>query len=237
MKINQDVIDVLANSNVEGNKLFLPDSQLERKLYVLVNKALTALGGKWNRSAKAHLFKECPELFIEQLIETGEYIDTKKLYQFFETPTSLAERVIELACIEEDDSVCEPSAGKGRIASLLDNVDVIELEEGNRKYLLENNYNLIHDDFMTFDESYDVFVANPPFSKQQDIDHVTHMISLSNKTVVSIMSASVLFRDNKKTVEFRELVESFGGEFIELDVGIFKDSGTMVKSVIVKVTK
>ena len=34
--------------------------QLDRNDYVKVNKALEALGGKWNRKAKAHLFDEDP---------------------------------------------------------------------------------------------------------------------------------------------------------------------------------
>jgi hypothetical protein len=61
MKISNDVANVLANSCVEENRLFLPPEQLDRKLYVSVNKVLEAIGGKWNRREKAHLFDECPE--------------------------------------------------------------------------------------------------------------------------------------------------------------------------------
>ena len=44
MKIAQDIMDVLIHSKVEGNQLFLPPTQLERKLYVSVNKILEDLG-------------------------------------------------------------------------------------------------------------------------------------------------------------------------------------------------
>ena len=44
MRINDDVANVLANSRVEGNKLFLPEGQLDRKLYVDVNKVLDVNG-------------------------------------------------------------------------------------------------------------------------------------------------------------------------------------------------
>ena len=129
-------------------------------------------------------------------------------------------------------TVLEPSAGRGAIAKFMQ-CDCIELEESNRKYLLENGFNLIGDDFLQFQTPYDYIIANPPFSKQRDIDHVTHMIKLARKRVVSVMSASILFRTNRKTLEFRELVESKRGEIIPLPEGSFKASGTNVNTCVV----
>ncbi len=40
LKIKQDVLDVLIQSTTEGNILYLPQTQLERKLYTDVNKCL-----------------------------------------------------------------------------------------------------------------------------------------------------------------------------------------------------
>ena len=57
MKIENDVADVLGNSQIEGNNLYLPKGQLERKLYVSVNKVLESIHGKWNRKSK---IKVCP---------------------------------------------------------------------------------------------------------------------------------------------------------------------------------
>jgi hypothetical protein len=96
MKINNDVANVLANSRVEGNNLFLPEGQLDRKLYVAVNKVLTTIKGKWNRKEKAHVFNTSPSDIVEEILLTGEYVDEKKEFQFFETPTHLAEKLIEL---------------------------------------------------------------------------------------------------------------------------------------------
>lgn len=237
MKLDNEVINVIANSVVEGNKLFLPNVQLDRKLYVKVDKALKAIGGKWNRSSKAHLFDKDIEEAIEQLLQTGEVIDVKKEFQFFETPESLALEMVQIANIQENETVLEPSAGKGRISQHINGCDVIELNPDNRKYLISKGFNYIHDDFMTFDKQYDVIVANPPFSKQQDIDHITRMIELANRCVVSIASASVLFRDNKKTVAFRDLIESLGGTITELPKETFKESGTMVNVCLVHVEK
>lgn len=232
MRIDNEAIAVLADSTLEGNKLFLPPTQLERSLYVKVDKALKAIGGKWNRSARAHLFDNDPEELVEQLLQTGEVVDAKKEFQFFETPDALAKELVEMADIKPGESVLEPSAGKGRIARLMPGCDVVELNPDNRKYLQEAGFNVVGEDFLACTGKYNVIVANPPFSRQQDIDHVLHMLEVAER-VVSIMSASVLWRDNKKTVEFRDLVDSMGGKITPLPDNTFKESGTLVKTCVV----
>lgn len=234
MKINDDVANVLANSRVEGNNLFLPEGQLDRKLYVAVDKVLKAIKGKWSRKEKAHVFGRSPADIIEEVLLTGEYIDGKKEYQFFETPTHLAIQLIEMADIRKGESVLEPSAGKGRIASNINAfVDCVELNENNRDYLSKNGFNIVADNFLDYEERYDVIIANPPFSKQQDIDHVNHMIDLANRRVVSVMSASILFRDNKKSIEFRNRISELGGTIEPLPDDTFAESGTKVKTCVV----
>jgi predicted RNA methylase len=99
--------------------------------------------------------------------------------------------------------------------------------------LISRGFKVVDSDFMKHTEEYDVIVANPPFSKQQDIDHVNKMMDIAKRRVVSVMSASVLFRDNKKTVAFRKRVEDLGGTFEELPEGTFKESGTNVRTCIV----
>lgn len=39
-KIPEEVLDILAECRVEGDTLYLPNVQLDRKLYVAVNKVL-----------------------------------------------------------------------------------------------------------------------------------------------------------------------------------------------------
>lgn len=234
MKISNDVANVLANSRVDDNKLFLPEGQLDRKLYMAVNKVLTSIKGKWNRKEKTHVFSTPPADIIEEILLTGEYVDEKKEYQFFETPLHLAEKLVEMASIAERESVLEPSAGRGRIAGLIGGaLDCIELNDDNRAYLQSEGFNVVARDFFDHSERYDVIIANPPFSKQQDIDHVNKMIDLVNRRVVSVMSASVLFRDNKKTVAFRERISELGGTIEPLPDNTFLESGTAVKTCVV----
>lgn len=234
MKIPDDVMRVLAASRVEDNLLFLPQ-QLDRKLYGQVNKILAAIGGKWRSAAKAHVFANSPEETIQQIILTGEFFNTKKEYQFFPTPDPLARELVRLADLQPGWSVIEPSAGQGNIARHIPGCRCIELMPENRRILSESGFQVIHDDFMTFEGTPDAFVANPPFCNQQDIDHITRMIRLARHRVVAVASAVVLWRDNAKTCAFRELVAAFGGSITELPPGAFKESGTQVRTVVVSV--
>ncbi len=236
MKINNDVANVLAESKVVDSKLYLPEGQLDRKLYMAVDKVLKAIGGKWNRKEKAHIFAEPPEDKIDNILLTGEYTDSKKVFQFYETPEELAQQIVDLADIIDGESVLEPSAGKGRIAQLVPvPCDCVELEPGNRRHLLWNGFRLVGDDFLKFNDRYDVIVANPPFTRQQDIDHILHMMKLAKRRVVSVASASVMFRENRKTVEFREKIEALGGTIEELPQKTFAKSGTNVNTCLVVV--
>jgi len=233
MRINDDVANILGNSRVEDNKLYLPPAQLERRLYLAVNNVLEAIGGKWNRKEKAHLFDQSVADVLEEILLTGEYTNAKKEYQFFETPEEIAKDLIAMVDIQAGESCLEPSAGKAAIARYMPQPDCVELDPQNRTYLLENHYHLVGDDFMVFDHSYDVIVANPPFSKQQDIDHVTHMIELSRRRVVSVMSSSVKFRTNEKTLKFRELINKQNGKIIDLPERSFSRSGTNVSACLI----
>ena len=52
MKISDEILGILSRCTVDGNTLYLPDEQLDRKTYTAVNKCLVNIGGKWNRKAK-----------------------------------------------------------------------------------------------------------------------------------------------------------------------------------------
>ncbi len=85
--------------------------------------------------------------------------------------------------------------------------------------------------------SYDRVVMNPPFAKQADIKHVLHALRFlkPDGLLVSVMAASVAFRDNKLTLDFRDLIRERGGDIEALPEGAFKSSGTMVRSLIVTI--
>lgn len=247
MKVNDEVRDILAECTVEGNVLMLPDRQFDRKVYLEVNKVLEAMGGKWNRKLKGHVYDHSPEDALEEIVLSGEYTNVKKELQFFETPEELASRLCDMAEITSECSVIEPSAGKGRIADEIHKRNpkelvCFEINNGMEMYLKYKGYDVYYRDFLEVDSediSADRIVMNPPFSKQQDIDHVYKAYECLNPggVLVSVMSTSHTFRTNKKSELFREFLDQTGAEVEMLPEGIFKESGTMIKTCVVKIRK
>ena len=183
MKVHQDILKIIAECRIENNTLFLQQDQLDRKTYESVNKCLTNIGGKWNRKAKGHVFDYDPTEAFENLVMTGETEDMKKTFQFFPTPRAVAEIVCDMAELKQSSRVLEPSAGKGDLADVIFErskfVFCYELDVNMRRYLDQKPYTVLaYCDFLTCRPEkrllYDRVVMNPPFSKQQDIDHCYH---------------------------------------------------------------
>ncbi|BBE51122.1 type 11 methyltransferase [Ferriphaselus amnicola] len=239
-----DVLAVLSRAETNGHALVLT-GQLDRRMYERTNKVLEAAGGKWNRKAKAHLFDNEAATRVDQIILSGEVDVPKDEFNFFPSPPAVVERLMELADVSHGMRVLEPSAGKGAIAFACADagarVDCYELMEENFVALAGDVRlgSVRHMDFLAQvpEASYDRVVMNPPFAKQADIRHVLHALRFLKLggLLVSVMAASVAFRDNKLTADFRELIRQRGGDIEALPEGAFKASGTMVRSVIVTI--
>jgi 16S rRNA G1207 methylase RsmC len=93
--------------------------------------------------------------------------------------------------------------------------------------------NLWQGDFLDFkpEVPFDFVAMNPPFSRQQDIDHTLHAFGMlaPGGTLVGIVSESAMFRSTAKSNRFRDLVTQFG-ETEKLPADAFKESGTMVQT-------
>lgn len=244
--ISSHVIGLMSLLDVQGNNVKIPQ-QLGRPNYVALDKVLQACGGKWNKSAKAHVFDADPSDVLDAAMLTGEYADRKKDFDQFDSPPDVIEKVIYNARLSAGLAVLEPSAGVGLLATEAAQtgalVDVYEIDPG-RIEILRNNPAIQNVWEMDFLESapnrvYDRVVMNPPFSRQLDIDHVNHALKflVPGGRLVAVMSAGVLFRDNLKTVKFRDHVIEQGGMFEQLPDGAFKASGTMVRSVVVTIDR
>lgn len=247
MKIDKDILKIIEAGTSEGNFYKLPVGQLDRKIYVKVNKVLELLGGKWNKKIKAHVFPETIEDAIDSVILIGEVRDIKKELQFFETPPELARDLVEKANIKEGMICLEPSAGKGNIAKVIaENPEVnlvcCEINSEFVNVLTKDGFDVICSDFMVQNPSgnFDRVVMNPPFTKQQDIDHVLHALDFLKPMgiLVAVMGGGVMYRTNKKTENFwKTIYAQEDYEVIELPEGTFKSSGTMVNTIILKVVK
>lgn len=249
MKLTTPVLLELEHAEVKGNTVRLV-RQIDRTLYAAVNKALECLGGKWSRKEKAHVFESEPWESIADAVATGEVIDPKKEFQFFETPEGLAGQMVQAARMTRDHSVLEPSAGRGRIVKAIQQefpekgVDVAELMPENRKVLSAMPHvHIMAEDFLTMQPpsgwSYDRIIANPPFRKNQDIWHIMKMFSLLKQggRLVTITSPGWTFRTDRLALEFKAMLENIGAEWDTIPEGTFKESGTMVRSILLEVDK
>jgi len=254
--IDKDILEIIDSGRSEGNKYYLPSIQLERSMYTKVNKVLEALEGKWSKKEKAHIFPSNIEDIIDNVLLTGEVIDKKKEFQFFETPPELARELVEYAEVDEDMLCLEPSAGSGNIANALakitskENIICIELQKNLADNLCKLGYKTAYDDFLKIispDNSgitttaikYDRIVMNPPFTKQQDIEHVIHALKFlkNDGILVSVMTPAINYRTNKKTLQFLELLSHYDYEILELPEDSFKSSGTSVNTIAIKIKK
>jgi len=244
MKIEESVLAVLSQSEITGNQLVLV-GQLDRKLYERTNKVLEAAGGKWNRKLKAHVFPTDASIRLEQILVTGEVDIPKDEFNYFPTPAGLVENLVSHLDIHAGTKVLEPSAGKGAIASKCAElgalVDCYELMQDNYDALrsVSSLHKVSKADFLSVEPSpeYDFVVMNPPFFGQADVKHVMHAFKFLKPggTLVSIMSNGVSFRTNRLTTQFREFVYDHGGVIDPLPDNSFKESGTLVNTVVVTI--
>jgi len=239
--LSKEVTSVLSRATViNGNTVVLPPGQLDRPLYERVNKALTNAGGKWNRSAKAHIFPSDAQPKLIAMLGSGVSVDEKKRDQSFFTPPDLASLVVDYGDVRGCD-VLEPEAGRGALVAAC-------LKAGaSRVYAIEKNKEYAQDidgaaaiysgyDFLELTELwggrlFHRIVMNPPFTKNQDIAHVSHALKFlaPNGILVSLMMP------NQTRKGFQELVAKYDPEIIEVERGAFKESGTDIATIIVRI--
>jgi len=247
VRVSNDVLGVLSRCEADGNTLRLPE-QLERKQYLAVNKVIEAAGGKWQRGRQVHVFERPAADAMEQVLLTGE-VTVPQDFGYYPTPPRIVARMLEQTRVRMHLRFLEPSAGQGAIArgvAVYGPVDCIELLPDNCAKLTEMlddhvNYGFTvrQADFLTIapDPVYDRVVMNPPFEKRADIHHVRHALKFlkPDGLLVSIMSAGVLFRSDRLTEDFRDLVAHRCGLISELPEDAFKSSGTSVRTVVVSI--
>ena len=237
----------LQNLKCEGNIATLPTERLND--YAGLKKTLLKANGKYKRNTFEFPY---PAKDIISSLLSGKTIDFKKEFQFFETPAELADRLANNFFYEKEEvDVLEPSAGHGalidalrRSTSIKLNIDAVELSELNYQTLVKKyeEVRLFKEDFLTFNpkKKYDIIFANPPFAKNQDIDHIRKMYSLLKEggRLISLASMSWTFGSQKKQVEFREWLENdVAANWYNLDNGAFKTSGTNGSGTVIEIDK
>jgi len=254
-KVSNEAIKVLSECEIVGNKLFITSPNLDRKLYLEVNKMLENISGKWDKKSKSHIFSNSPEEYIDNVILTGDYVNFKKEFQFFPTPKAVVEKMLSKIEINENSRILEPSAGNGNILKELvkynpKSIVAVEIQDKFADELDSIIFGfkeslVIIDDFMEvkFNDlsnvKFNTIIANPPFTKQQDIKHFMRMLELMNvgDQIVCILSSSSQFRTDKKSNIFNEVLSVNLADVEILNDKEFKESGTNVSTMMVSFRK
>ena len=257
MKIAQSTLTILSSclDFVEPNKIVIA-SKIDRKDYTKVNDVLEAIGGKWDRKAKAHVFGgrvvEQLREDIENVIETGT-VSTPADLGWFPTPDALADQIVSYLPIKSGDVVLEPSAGEGALAKAVlrrepgARVLCVEVHAGRAKALRDAGFgkavteaNFLEIDPASADVLCDHVVMNPPFApKRADLAHIEHALNFLRPggTLVAVMAGGILFRSDTRSDRFRMMVKMLGGEIAKLPSESFRKSGTSVETALLRVTK
>lgn len=240
------VDEVIKNCRVEDTKVYLPDFQLDRKTYLDVSKKLNMAGGKWDRKSGSFLFREDPSEYLG-ILKDGGKVNLKKEFQFFATPDNLADEIVQLADIQYDETVLEPSAGQGAIISAVrrrlpgKHIYYCEIMGLNRMFLDKiDKATFIQEDFLTMEGyTFDKIVMNPPFTKNADVIHVLHAYNClkPNGRLVSVMSKHWQMSDNKRETTFRDWLYTKKHTVKEIEAGAFKEAGTGIATVLVVIEK
>jgi phospholipid N-methyltransferase len=241
----------IAKCRIGANVVYLPNIK-EGMLsnYADVRKAFLNAGATYKNNT--FIFPNDAKPYIDRLMG-GESVSIKKEFQYFGTPERLADRLVELADIQQSDRVLEPSAGQGAIVNAIyrnnpnrnKQIDCCELMDVNRGILEKiEGVNIIADDFLSLQNMvwtiyYDKIIANPPFNKNQDIDHIRKMYQVCKHggRIVTIAGNSWRFGSQKKQVEFREWLDSIGAVVEDVEAGTFKESGTNIATCIIVIDK
>ncbi len=188
-------ITILHSPNYERVTVFLTDSKVHQKPEPIEKKEINpdlirrAIAPSYQekepdpQAAKFEAMKES--------LKTG--VQTVTAPQLFPTPPDIAARMVELAEIEEGQTILEPSAGTGNIikAILSENMNVhLDCVEINydlcqilKNYLEPSN--VYHGDFLETsapfcpdsEKGYDRIIMNPPFQNAEDIKHIRHAMT------------------------------------------------------------
>lgn len=267
-----------------GNRLDIP-KDIYIHNYNDIKQIMKNFDGKYSKAGFEFSY---PAIQVLDRIRNKETLNLKKSFQFYGTPEKLCNILCEKAFdpySNKSINILEPSAGQGAIIDSVLNwfntesvhlelKEITAIEYMNENYqVLENKYSsngkikLINMDFLEYDEYinfFDVVIANPPFSKAQDIKHFYKMYEVCkpNGLIVSIMSNSFLYNSQKIFKEFRDFLglpndaqtraAGKGGcvalgmskdgleqeVFIQtFEAGEFKESGTNVHSALIVLKK
>ena len=229
--LNELVSKTKGNERVSRYDVVKDDLLKQRRLYnmgIHSDEALREAIREMETIREESKIEKTPEQIKQEELRALETeAANSKINGYFPTPKKIVANMLELADIGENDKVLEPEAGAGDIADEIGigKVDVIEYNGLLREILQKKGHNVVGMNALEAEGQYDKIIMNPPFEKNQDIDHVTKLFDDNLKPggrLVAITSAHFTFANDAKSKAFRELVND-NGYYEQLPEGSFKE--------------
>lgn len=237
---------ILQNCKWDGQLLTLPQVQFKQKAYLEAKKWIEETGGSWNTSKQGFTWDFDANRVVKILLQGRRY-NLQKEFQFFATPAKIADLAVsKFSSIESDMTILEPSAGRGALVEAVRRrcpsamVDCYELMPENVPFLQKvDGVHIIGTDFAKAEGKWQRIIANPPFSGNQDIDHVYMMydhLQIDGELSV-ITSQHWKFSAEKKCQQFRQWLTDNNADIYDIVPGEFKESGTTVATSLIHIIR
>jgi phospholipid N-methyltransferase len=238
-------LEFIGQCTISGNDLIFPNITLNRDTYNEVKKLLEGINGKWNKKINGFSFNSPIEKEIARILD-GEKINLNKQFQFFETPDIICRQMAEAVEIKPNSKILEPSAGRGAIINAIHavcpdvKVDVCELMPQNIEVLKQmENVTIVGEDYLQYSPStkYDIILANPPFTKNQDIKHLQKMYNdlAIGGVMVCITSRHWQIANNKEEKSFKQWLQNKSHKIVEIPRKTFEK--TPIDTLLIKIEK
>lgn len=204
-------------SNGNGHLFFEPDALRD------INKALAEYYGE----VLADCSEEKPE---QQRASTA----VSKDLQYYPTPKAVVERVLSDIYVREGDKVLEPSCGCGRFLDALRKAGAdaigIEVDPGRAAEARAKGHKVMLGNFLETVPTgdYDRVVMNPPFYGQHYAKHVNHALKFLKPggTLTAILPVTARYDHGL-----------LKGDWRDLPVGSFSESGTNINTTVLTVRR
>lgn len=230
-------------------RILRPSKPMTDAEYNEIKPWIENIGGHWRERVKGFTFDG--DLDIRNKVSKW-----REDNQFFPTPKQVAKRVVQVSGLIEENKdkrikVLEPSAGHG---ALLDEIPksldidfyIVEPYNENVSVLDDKGYDAYEMNFETFSRlhknekgTFDYVLMNPPFSKSRDVLHTmtAYKFLKPDGILVAVISENALYYENDESKKFRDWLKSVDYTIEDVPYGLFKESGTTVDTVIIKVVK
>ena len=241
MKTREEIAAMVRKSTTGGGGYY---SVIECSDYAVTTPAARMLQGMIEGNPEERAERER----LRRIEALEAEVKLSKIPGYFPTQPPVISIMLDRARLEDGALVLEPSAGNGNIADAIkanfprSSVHCFEYNLRLSEILKLKGYDLIGSDFMEdipVAPIYDRVVMNPPFEKQQDIDHVRKAFSMLKPggVLVSVMAPGFEFRSNRKSTDFCSWLDENGGTWEDLPDGAFKASGTGISTRLVVIER